>query len=144
MEEKEMSLLNNAVQRTGRFSGRIIGFREVEVGLNKKEAIELTMSDGNVYNVFYTSVLNNLATYVDGNTLGEVLANVRDNKIEVKYVVTDYCDGETDNVYYNIKFAPKSAGTGVKGRNGVEFGTDQATEEFHMELQEFTPAGMMG
>ena len=104
-----MGLLNESINRCGTFSGRIIGFKEVKVGKDpqkQRDAIELELSTHQKFNIFNVSALNNLGSYVEGSSVADVLKNVRDNKVEITYEVSDYVN-EQGYTYYNITIVPK-------------------------------------
>ena len=101
-----MGLLSETITRTGEFTGRIVGFREVELGTAKKPAIEIELDTHQKFNIFNVRALDNLGTYVEGSSAAEVLAAVRDNKVAIQYEVTDYVNDQ-GYTFYNISFIPK-------------------------------------
>ncbi len=104
-----MSLLNEAINRCGEFTGRIIGFKEVKIGKdpqNQREAIELELNTHQKFLIFNVRALDNLGGYAEGNSVGEILKNVRDKKVEITYEVSDYVN-EQGYTYYNLTIVPK-------------------------------------
>ena len=67
-----MSLLNEAINRCGEFTGRIVGFKEVKIGKdpqNQREAIELELDTKQTFPVFSARAFDNLGSYVEGGTV---------------------------------------------------------------------------